>query len=188
MHSPHWIHQQHRREGDPSMKYSTTVRLLCLPAIITGILMSGPASAGDYRHDQPGYYRAAPAITGSYFGAPSQRRPRQHHSTPTIRLQSDNYRLYYSSGDSQRPGLSRSHRDGKHDISPHQRSERRYHSDDRSKQYRRQRPQSHNPHAQPGNPRAGENRLGSGNSQMRRPPQMHDPGPLQNRNPDRRYR
>lgn len=162
------------------MNFPRAARLLCLPALITGLLLGSPASADG------GYYRAAPSHADSVRDR-HYRAPSHYRSAPSVQMQSNGYRLYFSSGES-RPGLSPSHRNDKFDRNRHSRSERDHRTQDRSKQYRRQRPHNPNPHAQPGNPRAGENRLGSGNTQMRRPPQMHDSGPLQRRQPERRYR
>ena len=162
------------------MKYPRVARLLCLPTLIAGLLMGSPVSADG------GHYRAAPSPADGY-GDAHYRAPSHYRSVPSVQMQSNGYRLSFSSGES-RPGLSPSYRNDKFDRNRHQRPERHHRSHDQSRQYRRQRPQNHNPHAQPGNPRAGENRLGSGNTQMRRPPQMHDSGPLQRHQSERRYR
>lgn len=162
------------------MRYSRVARLLCLPALITGLLLSSPVYADG------GYYRAAPSRADS-FGDRHYRAPSHYRSAPSVQMQSNGYRLYFSSGES-RPGLSPSYRGDKYDRNRHQRAEKNNRYYDGSQQYRQQRPQHYNPYAQPGNPRAGENRLGSGNTQMRRPPQMHDSGPLQGRQPEHRYR
>ncbi|MEH6388082.1 MULTISPECIES: hypothetical protein [Pseudomonas] len=162
------------------MNYPRIARLLCLPPLIVGLIMGSQVNADG------GHYRAAPPRADSY-GDTHYRTPGHYRPAPSVQVQSGGYRLYFSSGDS-RPGLSPGYGNERHERNRQHRSEQHYRSRDRAQEYRRQRPQQHNPHAQPGNPRAGENRLGSGNSQMRRPPQMQDPGPLRNRQPERRYR
>ena len=163
------------------------IRLLCLPALFTGMLLASPVDADG------GHYRAAPPQT-NYYGDRQHRVPHHHRSAPgyyrpapSVQVQSSGYRLYFSSGDS-RPGLSPSYLGNAHERNRQHRPERHHRGNERSPQYRTHLPYNAQPHAQPGNPRAGENRLGSGNSQMRRPPQMHDSGPMQRRQYERRYR
>lgn len=169
------------------MTYFRAIRLLCLPVFFTGILIASPVYADG------GRYRAAPPQTNyygdSHYRAPGHYRtpdyraaPDRYRSAPSVQVQSSGYRLHFGSGDS-RPGLSPSYRGHHQDRNRHHRPERHHRGYDRSSQYPK-----HMPHAHPGNPRAGENRLGSGNTQMRRPPQMHDSGPMQRRQYERRYR
>jgi len=84
---------------------------------------------------------------------------------------------------------------GYHSNSQYQRSDRRFgqHMPSGHEQRFRTQPNPQRNQYQQGKSRAGENQFGSGNTQMPRPPQMHQPGPAHGRDrgfhsSERRYR
>lgn len=159
------------------MKTISSITLFLLSA-----LMLSASHAGSYQSDV--YQTGQSYYSGSHHAPPriqliTRTQERRHQRPYAVGVRPVQF-TYDNGGNGRSPGQPQQQR-------PDRRYEQRL---PRGHEQRFQQPphRQRNPAVQQGNPRAGENQFGSGNTQMPRPPQMNQPGPAQGQHQGQGYR